>query len=194
MSTTNNGHAPRPHTSKQFEAELVGIRAQLLELGGVSEEQLRLAMMALVNNDPDLARDVIRGDEKVNDLDLAINDQCTEVLARRQPAGIDLRLLVAVLKTVTDLERIGDDAKRIARLTLAMREHYPRKSQLHRLNDFSVRVRERLRNTLDAFSRIDVQAAFAVKQGDDDIDARANLHHVGRPAFHSGGAQPDLDR
>jgi phosphate transport system protein len=170
MSQPINGPLSRQHTSKQFEAELESIRSHLLELGGVAEEQLRLSMAALVNNDLELAREVIRGDKKVNDLDIAINDQCTEVLARRQPAGIDLRLLVAVLKTVTDLERIGDDAKRIARLALAMGEHYPRKSQLNRLQDFSVRVRERLRDTLDAFSRIDVQAAFAVKQKDDELD------------------------
>jgi phosphate transport system protein len=134
------------------------------------EEQIGLAMKALVENDADLAQDVIRNDHRVNCLEVEVNEQCTQVLARRQPAGGDLRLVVAVLKTITDLERIGDDAKRIARLTLAMGEHYPRKSQLYRLGDFSGRVRMRLKETLDAFSRIDVDAAFEVKRGDDELD------------------------
>jgi phosphate transport system protein len=162
--------ANRLHTSKQFEAELEGIRSKLLALGGISEDQLRLSMLALLNNDQDLAGEVIRDDNKINELEININEQCTEILARRQPAGIDLRLVVAVLKAVADLERIGDDAKRIARLTLAMGDQYPRKSQLHRLFDFSTRVRERLHETLNAFSRIDVEAAIAVKKRDDELD------------------------
>lgn len=170
MSNPSSDSNFRQHTSKTFEAELVSVRSRLLRLGGLSEEQLRLSMVALLNNDADLAQQVIRGDREVNALEIDLNDRCTDVLARRQPAAMDLRLIVAVLKAVTDLERVGDDAKRIARLVLAMGDHYPRKSQLQRLGDFSGRVRERLRDTLDAFSRIDVQAAFAVKQRDDELD------------------------
>ncbi|NJD05190.1 MAG: phosphate transport system regulator PhoU, partial [Methylococcaceae bacterium] len=145
MTYAGDGHSTRHHTSKQFDQELDGIRSQALALGGLVEEQIGLAMKALVENDGDLAQEVIRNAHRVNTLEVEVNEQCTLVLARRQPAGGDLRLVVAVLKTITDLERVGDDAKRIARLALAMGEHYPRKSQLYRLGDFSGRVRMRLK-------------------------------------------------
>lgn len=170
MVYSSEGKIHRHHTSRQFDQELLSIRDHVLALGGLADEQIELAMKALVENDFDLAQEVIRDDEKINEMELTVNDECTQVLARRQPAAGDLRLVVAGIKTIADLARIGDDAKRIARVALAMSSHYPRKNQLRYLHEFSLRVRVLLKDTLDAFARLDVEAAMSVKQRDRSID------------------------
>jgi phosphate transport system protein len=161
---------PRQHIYRQFDQELAKIRADALALGGMAEEQIELAMRSLREGDPVLAEQVIGYDQTVNQLELDINNACMQILARRQPAARDLRLVVAVLKTITDLERIGDDAKRIARATLGLSAHSPRKTQLAPLVAFSEHAREMLRDALDAFARIDVEAALRIKARDAEMD------------------------
>lgn len=160
----------RQHTSKTFDQELAKIRSQVLKLGGLAEEQVGLAVRSLINNDAVLAEQVIRDDHKVNALEVAINNECTQILARRQPAASDLRLIVAVIKAISDLERIGDDAKRIARSALSMAAQFAKRKQLAPIDRFALHVMELLKDSLDAFARIDVDRAMRVKRQDRQID------------------------
>lgn len=170
MPDLREGQHQRQHTCKQFDQELLNIRGQALKLGGLAEEQVTLAVQSLMGSDVVLAEQVIRDDQQVNALEISINDQCTQILARRQPAASDLRLIVAVIKAVADLERIGDDAKRIARSAVSMASHYAKKNQLLPVDQFSQHVRLMLKDSLDAFARIDVEMALKVKQNDRQID------------------------
>jgi phosphate transport system protein len=158
------------HIYRQFDQELSKIHSDSLKLGGMAEEQIALAMQSLLESDPILAEQVISEDQHVNQLELDINNECLQILARRQPTARDLRLVVAVLKTITDLERIGDDAKRIARVTLGLCAHAPRKHQLAPIAVFSEHAKFMLRDTLDIFARFDVEAALRIKEYDKQID------------------------
>ncbi len=104
------------HISQQFNEELEDVRNKVLQMGGIVEEQLRQAVNALVEGNTVLAAEVMRNDFRVNALEVEIDEECTRIVARRQPAASDLRLVMAVIKTITDLERIGDEAKRVAKM------------------------------------------------------------------------------
>jgi len=160
----------RQHIYRQFDQELAAIRGDALRLGGQAEEQIALAMKALLNGDANLAEQVISDDRKINELEVAINNQCLQILARRQPTASDLRLVVAVIKAVSELERIGDDAKRIARVALAMSSAPPQPAQIAPLAQFAEGIGKLLRDTLDAFARIDIEAAMQIKQRDRVLD------------------------
>jgi phosphate transport system protein len=158
------------HISRQFDQELANIRNNTLRLGGLAEEQTVLALNALQGNDVALAERVIADDRKLNNLEVSVNDQCMQILARRQPIACDLRLVMAVIKVINDLERIGDDAKRIARITIGMTATSPQKQKLAPLAEFGENVIKLLHDTLDAFARIDVEAALEIKQRDRLLD------------------------
>ena len=136
------------------------------------EEQVESAVTALLESDTQLAERVISDDYKVNSLEVAIDEECTQILALRQPAARDLRLVVAVIKTITDLERIGDEAKRIARISIDLSEHYPKKNQLNDLQQLAQHARILLRESLDAFARIDVDESLRVVQSDRHVDQK----------------------
>lgn len=170
MTRNNDSQSRRQHTSRQFDQELSGIQSRLFALGGLVEEQIALSIKSLTLGDTVLAEQVIRDDYKVNSLEVTIDEECTRVLARRQPAASDLRLVMAVIKTITDLERIGDDAKRIARCTLHLASCFPRKQQLAAIDQFGIHVRDLLKDALDAMARLDVDMAMRVKQNDRQID------------------------
>ncbi|NJD05756.1 MAG: phosphate signaling complex protein PhoU [Methylococcaceae bacterium] len=158
------------HISKQYDNQLLDIRSRVLALGGLVEEQIEAAVRSLVDCDVDRARQVITDDYKVNSLEVSIDDECTQILALRQPTARDLRLVVAVIKTITDLERIGDEAKRIARHAVDLSAHMPKKNQLTELEHLAAHVRGLLRESLDAFARMDVDAALRVVQDDRQVD------------------------
>ena len=104
------------HTSKQFDAELEAVRARVLQMGGLVESQIRLAIEALMSGDVPLMNRVINDDHRVNAIEEETGESCNQIIARRQPAAGDLRMVMTVIKTITDLERIGDEAEKIARM------------------------------------------------------------------------------
>ena len=111
MAKLSDSGNPHQHISKQYDNELLDIRSRVLALGGLVEEQIEAAVVALVQGDVELARRVIENDAKVNLMEVSIDEDCMQILALRQPSARDLRLVVAVIKTIIDLERIGDEAK-----------------------------------------------------------------------------------
>jgi phosphate transport system protein len=159
------------HTLKQFDAELEAIRARVLQMGGLVEEQIVRAMEALATGKTQLAVRVVDDDHKVNGLEVAIDEECSTIIARHQPAAVDLRTLMMVVKTITDLERIGDEAAKIARMTQliyeADRPFVPRTNEIRHMADIAVAM---LRNSLDAFARLDLTLAAKVVRQDDRVD------------------------
>jgi len=168
MDNLNLGH----HISRQFNEELEDIRNKVLQMGGIVEEQVGRAVKALVGGDSALGKQVVADDHRVNALEVEIDEECTRIVARRQPAASDLRLVMAVIKTITDLERIGDEAKRVARmveeeLNGAMAEDV--RLELEHMGNL---VREMLRMVLDAFARLDVDSAVQVVKADNRVDVK----------------------
>ena len=159
------------HISRQFNEELEDIRSKVLAMGGLVEEQIEDAITALVGGDIDLAEAVITRDRSVNALEVSIDEESIHVLARRQPTAGDLRLIIAVIKTITDLERIGDQAERVARMAIHLADMERPKSQYSELRHMGDLVRKLLHDALDAFARMDAEAALTVAQGDLTIDA-----------------------
>ena len=158
------------HISQQFNAELEDIRNRVLTMGGLVEQQIADAMTAIVEGDDRMADIVINNDYKVNAMEVALDEECNRVLARRQPTAGDLRLVVAVIKTITDLERIGDEAERIARMgqqNAASDEARVHPVQIQHLGD---QVRQMVHNALDAFARMDTELAVQVWREDLKVD------------------------
>ncbi len=159
------------HTSKQFDAELEAIRARVLQMGGMVESQIRLAVESLITGDVELMNRVIQDDHRVNALEVEIDESCNHVLVRRQPAAGDLRMITTVIKTITDLERIGDEAEKIARMAklLSQKEslRHPRYTQIKQASDIAL---DMLRKSLDAFARLDLIMAAEVVRQDEQVD------------------------
>ena len=159
------------HTLKQFDAELEALRARVLQMGGLVEEQIVRAMESLANGNVQMASRIVEDDHRVNALEVAIDEECSTIIARRQPAAVDLRMLMMVVKTITDLERIGDEAAKIARMTQliyeADRPFVPRTNDIRHMADVALAM---LRNSLDAFARLDLAVAAKVVRQDDRVD------------------------
>jgi phosphate transport system protein len=159
------------HTLKQFDAELEAIRARVLQMGGLVEEQIVRAMESLASGNTQIAARVVDDDHRVNALEIAIDEECSTIIARRQPAAGDLRMLMMVVKTITDLERIGDEAAKIARMTQliyeADRPFVPRTTEIRHMADVALAM---LRNALDGFARLDLAVAAKVVRQDDRVD------------------------
>ena len=168
MDKLNIGH----HISRQFNEELENVRSQVLKMGGIVEEQLGHAVQALVETDAELAREVVENDYRVNALEVAIDEECTRIVARRQPAASDLRLVMAVIKTITDLERIGDEAKRVARMVAEEMNGTLNHEIRQELEHMGSLVRDMLRQVLDAFARMDVDRAVEVVHYDSKVDSK----------------------
>ncbi len=159
-----------PHISQQYNEELEDIRNQVLAMGGLVEQQLTDAITALMVGDSELGHQVVTRDYQVNSMEVAIDEGCSRVLARRQPAASDLRLIVAVIKTITDLERIGDQAERVGRTAVRLAEGSATRTQPVELQHLGVLVQEMLHGALDAFARMDPEAAVNVVRQDMRVD------------------------
>ena len=168
MTEQNNS---TQHISAQFDAELEAVKNHLLEMGGKVEQQINRAVDALLNRDSGEAELIISGDQEVNDMEVSIDDECARILARRQPAASDLRLVIAVAKLTTDLERIGDEAAKIARQAIKLSEAGESPSNYTEIRTIAENASAMLRKALDAFARLDVDTAVDVVMSDNKVDA-----------------------
>jgi len=159
------------HTLKQFDTELDQIRSKVLQLGGLVERQITKAMEALAEGDLILCEQVINTDHEVNRMEVELDEACIHVIAKRQPAAIDLRMIMTVVKTITDLERIGDEAKKIAKQARTLHSNdmaYVPRIELRHAAEIVVSM---LRQALDAFARTDCSVATEVVRRDKEVDA-----------------------
>ncbi len=158
------------HISQQFNSDLEDIRNKVLVMGGLVEQQLADGITAIIHGDIELGERVVHNDYKINALEVAIDEECTQILARRQPAASDLRLVLAIIKTITDLERIGDEAEKIGRMAQHLAKIERPKDNYLEIDNLGNRVRTILHDTLDAFARTDLDAALRIAKEDIKVD------------------------
>src|SRR5690625_2898059 len=164
----------RDHISQQYNAELNEIRTQLAEMGGMVQRQVNDAIRSLIEADVERANRVVEGDHKVNRMEVSIDEECVRILARRQPAARDLRLVVVVTKAMTDLERVGDEASNISRQAIALSAEGTVSRGLVELRHIGDKVSRMLRDALDAFARLDMGLAVKVVATDKTEIGRAS--------------------
>jgi phosphate transport system protein len=161
------------HLSTQFDSELSGISTRVLEMGGLVESQVAQAVYALSNFSGDIATQVLKQEERVNAMEIEIDRDLSSIIARRQPTARDLRLLIAVSKTIGNLERIGDEAARIGRTVQRLLNAGVSSRLRLPVGDLAFEAElatKQLRKALDAFARLDTTAALEVLKHDDQID------------------------
>jgi phosphate transport system protein len=160
------------HTNKQYDLDLDSIRSRVLQMGGLVESQIRRALDGLASGERALLDDVIAADHRVNEMEVALDGDCSQVIVRRQPAANDLRMILAITKTVTDLERIGDEAQKIARMGKSIHQRgavaVPPTVNVRYAAERAISM---LRRALDAFARLDCDTAEAVIRDDAGIDS-----------------------
>lgn len=158
------------HISEQFNAELDSICSEVLALGGIVESQVLNSCKALQEGDASLADDVILADDQVNEKEKSIDEQCSQILARRHPAAGDLRLVLSIIKVISDLERIGDESKKIGHMAIALSDWDKPSGNYNELRHLGEHVRKTLHDALDAFARMDVDLALQVVLEDEKVD------------------------
>ncbi|MCB6184034.1 phosphate signaling complex protein PhoU [Leeia sp. TBRC 13508] len=160
------------HTSRQFDQELESVRARVLEMGGMVEQQIRNAIDGLARADREILLNVMNTDHRVNTLEVQVDEECQHIIARRQPAAVDMRMVFTVIKTITDLERIGDEAVKIARMANnlldANRIQVPRFNEIKHAAEVAI---DMLTKALDSFARLDAVLAASVVKEDIQLDA-----------------------
>ena len=160
------------HLSSQFDSELNTVSTRVLEMGGLVENQIQQVVYALANLSGDVAEGVIRNETRVNEMEIEIDRDLTSIIARRQPTARDLRLLLAISKTTANLERVGDEATKIARMVKSVLESgVVRSLPAHELRVSADMASAMIRQVLDAFARLDVPTAYRILKEDDKIDA-----------------------
>jgi len=159
------------HLSKQFDADLETLRSGVLQMGGLVESQIRGAIEAFTNGNADLIEQIVAAEARVNECEVQIDDDCSHIIVKRQPAAGDLRLIMAISKTVTDLERIGDEAEKIARMSKQIHDRghtdLQRFANIRHAADIALSM---LRQALDAFARLDTAQAASIIRQDMAID------------------------
>ncbi len=158
------------HISQQFNAELEQVKNQVMVMGGLVEKHVKNACTALEDGNTALAEEVIEEDYKVNALEVSIDEQCTNIIARRQPTAGDLRLVMMIVKTITDLERVGDEACKVARMALDLSEQSNAIKQSFEIHHIGEHVTKMLRSALDAFARTNTEEAFRTAAEDRVVD------------------------
>jgi phosphate transport system protein len=158
------------HISRRFNKDIEDLRNSVLSMGGLVEAQLARAISAIVSGDSELGLKVANDDYKVNEIEVSIDEECSRILATRAPAAGDLRLIVAIIKTITDLERVGDEAEKIGFLAskLAGMDRPP--DSYRELKTLGNHVSHMLRDAMNAFARLDVDEAFEVVREDERVD------------------------
>ena len=158
------------HIMKQFDEELEEIRTRLMEMGGKVEQQVQNAVRAVAEADSSLAEAVIKEEKLVDEMEVDIDEACILIIARRQPAASDLRLVMMVTKAINDLERIGDEAKKIANHAVILSEQDGPSQGYQEVRHLGQSVTRMLAHALDAFARFDVDAAMKTLAEDTQID------------------------
>ena len=162
---------PDKHLSTQFDTELTSVSSQVMEMGGLVESQIRQAIYSLAQFNPEAAERVGVNETRVNTMEVEIDHELSSIIARRQPTARDLRLLIAISKTTANLERVGDEAAKIARMVLSIiQSGAPRALPSLELRVAADLASGLLNKALDAFARLDVNAAVAILKEDDLID------------------------
>ena len=160
----------KQHISRQFNKEMEDIRNKVLTMGGLVEQQVDLATRAFMDYDMESAEKVIQQDQLVNAMEKDIDHECTEIMAKRQPAAFDLRMLIATIKIITDLERIGDEAARIAKMTMRLEGADYYQDKYYEIEHLLEMVREMLNGALDAYARTDTEEVIAITAQDSKVD------------------------
>ncbi|WP_148864518.1 phosphate signaling complex protein PhoU [Marinobacter fonticola] len=158
------------HISHQFNADLAGLKEDFLRMGGMVEQQVIDAVDALIDGDGHRADEIRGRDKQVDRLELEIDEEATRIIARRQPAARDLRLVISVIKMVSDLERIGDEAKKIAKFALSLSEEGKAPRGYVEVRHIGNHVGQMLRDALDAFARLDSEQALRIMKEDKRVD------------------------
>ena len=158
------------HISRQFNQELENLRQKMMAMGGMVEDMLRQAVLALGESDTALAQRVIDNDDQVNQIEKTLDEECTLIIARRQPAASDLRLVFAIIKAISDLERIGDEAEKIARWAISLADYQRPRNDYRELELLGHTVLDMLRQSLDGFARMSPEVAIELKRQDKKVD------------------------
>jgi len=166
METADLSH----HISRRYNEDLEKIRARVLAMGGLVEALLAKSINALMEGDSTLGQSVSTDDLAVNAMEVAIDEECSRILATRAPAAGDLRLIVAIIKTITDLERIGDEGEKIGNIAARLASMERPENKYREIKHMSRLVAEMLRDSLDAFARLDATAAVHVARRDRMVD------------------------
>ncbi|HCN89214.1 MAG TPA: phosphate transport system regulatory protein PhoU [Oxalobacteraceae bacterium] len=162
---------PAEHSSKQYDADLEGIRSKVLLMGGLVESQFRDAIACFRTGNTQQAAQVIKADENVNRMEVALDDTCSHLIVRRQPAANDLRTVMATVKVITDLERIGDEATKIARAATTIQERgVSTVNHYETVRVIAASASEMLHDALDSFARLDQRQATQLIAQDQVID------------------------
>ena len=158
------------HISQQFNVELEDIKKRMLEMGGAVEQQLAAALTSITSADSGLGTTVMKDDDTIDAMEVAIDEECSLILARRQPAASDLRLVLAIIKTLRDLERIGDESSKIARMAVKLSEEGEFPEGFVEFKHLGDRVSGMVNESLDAFARYDAESALKVARTDREVD------------------------
>lgn len=158
------------HTSQKYNHELEEARSKLMTMGGLVEAQVTNAIKALLDRNSTLGEKVAYSDHEINAMEVALDEHCAEIIARRQPAASDLRLLITIIKVITDLERIGDEAEKVGRYAMEMTESAAYGDLHNSLRHLGEHVKAMLSDTLDALARLDVVQAMQVVKNDQQVD------------------------
>ena len=166
---------PEKHLSTQFDSELSAVSSRVMEMGGLVESQIQQAIYALSQFSLEVANEVSATEPRVNAMEVDIDRELSSIIGRRQPTARDLRLLMAISKTTANLERVGDEAEKIARMVRSIiKSGAPRSLPSHELRVAADMASGLLRKALDAFARLDTAAAVAILKEDDLIDREFN--------------------
>ncbi|NBU24294.1 MAG: phosphate transport system regulatory protein PhoU [Gammaproteobacteria bacterium] len=158
------------HISRRFNEDLERVRTQVLAMGGFVEQQLAKSVAALVEGDSSLGESVARDDFKVNNMEVSIDEECSRILATRAPAAGDLRLIVAIIKAITDLERMGDECEKIGHIGSRLAAQERPADKYREVKHLGRVVQDLVHDALDAFARMDAEAALRVARRDRLVD------------------------
>ena len=159
------------HTSKNFDLELESLRTRVLQMGGMAEQQVHKAVKGLYSGDKQLLEEVIRDDDLINQMEVEIDALCNQIIAKRQPTAIDLRMIVSVLKAISDIERVGDKARKIARLGISISSQPGAGPLTIELNHMTETALKMLRLSLDGFARLDLALVTEAVRLDQQVNS-----------------------